>query len=961
MPNAKNIWRHQFGSEKTSDTAGNGAIIDGNLWVEPDDADANVDIGGIMVKDGYHVIINNWAAKLAATAQPVATSARGKAKIHLSKGNRNYLNFPGNAGDAPTGKPWPNAGRNKVGGNHMNVHVGSADMHPWLATDTTINASQNVIAPNSSDRADRNSEITYGAGHSVTDTDAATTVADANFSKIPVRLFEADVGLNYEVDAPDDSVVALDYTFYTPPSTSKTHNVTGNYRGSLPITVAITVAPSAGTATVTAENEITYTSGASLGNVTLTYSITDGVTTDTGVITMVVENNSISISVAPATLVEGTSGTQNIVFTVTRSGGNGLVRATWTKSGTSNDADFASGAVFTGQVDIPIGRTTETITFVYKGDETVESNETVIVTLTDPIYCTIGTASATCTVTDSGGAATVRRMSITSNASTVAEGGAVTLRINRSGLLTGSCSVVWTAVSSLNTDNDLSGTITGTSTFAASDTENEITIQTVNRTATNGTRTVTVTLSSPTGGEIISGQGAASFTITDRGVARTWRSNLPWASGVTFGGLDPAINRETNSFREFRGRQSDIILLYTGGNAWGKGATNPNIPVADRVSADDQYERVRTQSNLRSSSGLLADALNAGFKCVYAHAMLCEQEKGLFDRITVDNDDNRMAIHRDIIDEMADWFIPWMDNHPTAPPVIFCFGQENTGGYPWAVRSMPGWPFGGTPASPTAELLAKCNNYKKAYKRLAYYMDKTLNTGSRIRHRTSTGFGVNHNPRVEFSWNAMNNWMSSYPGLTCPVHPLSADWTVEGANLRNYNPIDWFTSDCYDHEKNFRTGAGLGGRTGDAAWAYWIGSEAVNDNGATGNNGPKSHLGYAKRFNCKFGIQEWFPGVKRDPKNTVPDEVDRKNYPQYIDGMWGWFKSIAADTPELDFFEIGFNQTTDILCHDLWPRGNESDRSNENTAVYGYLETESDRYKDNWTPRGSTDKTYRLP
>ncbi len=110
-----------------------------------------------------------------------------------------------------------------------------------------------------------------------------------------------------------------------------------------------------------------------------------------------------TLSINDVSLAEGNSGTTNMVFTVTRSGGStGAGDVTWTVSnGTTNAADFA-GAL-TGTVSFADGQTTATITVAVAGDTDAEPNENYTVTLSSPtggLTITDGSAAGTITNDD---------------------------------------------------------------------------------------------------------------------------------------------------------------------------------------------------------------------------------------------------------------------------------------------------------------------------------------------------------------------------------------------------------------------------------------------------------------------------------------------------------------------------------------------------------------------------------
>jgi uncharacterized protein len=92
-----------------------------------------------------------------------------------------------------------------------------------------------------------------------------------------------------------------------------------------------------------------------------------------------------TLSIADSAIVEGNSGTTDLVFTVTRSGGSdGAVSASFlTIFGNADAFDLASP--FTGTVSFADGQTTATITIAIAGDTVIEPDETFQILLLDPV------------------------------------------------------------------------------------------------------------------------------------------------------------------------------------------------------------------------------------------------------------------------------------------------------------------------------------------------------------------------------------------------------------------------------------------------------------------------------------------------------------------------------------------------------------------------------------------------
>lgn len=108
-----------------------------------------------------------------------------------------------------------------------------------------------------------------------------------------------------------------------------------------------------------------------------------------------------TLSIADASIAEGNSGTTNLVFTVTRTGGSdGAVSADYALTFCTADAADIAG-VTSGTISFAAGETSATITIAITGDTVVEPDETFTITLTSPTGgSTLGTASATGTITN---------------------------------------------------------------------------------------------------------------------------------------------------------------------------------------------------------------------------------------------------------------------------------------------------------------------------------------------------------------------------------------------------------------------------------------------------------------------------------------------------------------------------------------------------------------------------------
>lgn len=107
------------------------------------------------------------------------------------------------------------------------------------------------------------------------------------------------------------------------------------------------------------------------------------------------------LNIADATVVEGDAGTANLTFQVSLTGGpaDGPVTVDYaaTEGTASAPADFTAGA---GTATIPAGQSSTTITVPVAGDDALEPDETVRVSLTNPSGADIDDAGAIGTITN---------------------------------------------------------------------------------------------------------------------------------------------------------------------------------------------------------------------------------------------------------------------------------------------------------------------------------------------------------------------------------------------------------------------------------------------------------------------------------------------------------------------------------------------------------------------------------
>ncbi len=234
----------------------------------------------------------------------------------------------------------------------------------------------------------------------------------------------------------------------------------------------------------------------------------------------------LSIVSSDTLKAEGNNGMTAYTFTVTRSGdSSGSSTATWVVSGTGSQAadglDFMAGSFPSGSVSFLAGESSQMITIQVNGDSTMELDEDFTVTLANPGYATIGTASADGTIGNDDLfpppellIAASDAVKLEGNSGTIAYAFTVT----RSGVSSGSSSATWSVsgTGSYAADAlDFGGSLpSGTVVFAAGETSQQIIVYGSADSSAESDESFLVTLSAPIGA-IISGSSASGQILND--------------------------------------------------------------------------------------------------------------------------------------------------------------------------------------------------------------------------------------------------------------------------------------------------------------------------------------------------------------------------------------------------------------------------------------------------------------
>lgn len=209
-----------------------------------------------------------------------------------------------------------------------------------------------------------------------------------------------------------------------------------------------------------------------------------------------------AISVGDASVVEGSSGTKQMVFTVSLSqAATGPVTVNYaTTNGTATAGqDYVAKS---GTISFAAGETQKTISVTVNGDVAAELNETLALTLSSPTGATIADGAAIGTIlTDE---AIVPKIAITD--AILKEGDSSTrdlsFTVTLSQATTNTVTVTYGTADDTATAGQDYVAKTGTLTFAPGETTKVITVKVTGDTAIEGNETLKINLSSPSGATI---------------------------------------------------------------------------------------------------------------------------------------------------------------------------------------------------------------------------------------------------------------------------------------------------------------------------------------------------------------------------------------------------------------------------------------------------------------------------
>jgi len=235
---------------------------------------------------------------------------------------------------------------------------------------------------------------TAAATGTITNDDTAPSLSMVNVSVVEGNAGPTNLVFTVTQSAVSGINTSVDYT-----TSNGTATAGSDYTATTTTTLTIPAGATTGAITVIVSGDTLFeadeTMAVTLSNPT---NATIGTATATG--TMSNDDTAPSVSIANVSVVEGNAGTTDMIFTITLNAVSGVDA---TVDITSSDGTATAGSDYTaasGTINFPAGLTTRTVTVLISGDTLFEPDETLISTLSNPSNATIGTATATGTITN---------------------------------------------------------------------------------------------------------------------------------------------------------------------------------------------------------------------------------------------------------------------------------------------------------------------------------------------------------------------------------------------------------------------------------------------------------------------------------------------------------------------------------------------------------------------------------
>ena len=393
--------------------------------------------------------------------------------------------------------------------------------------------------------------------------------------------------------------------------TATSGDLTGTLTGTLTfaagdLTKTFTVATAEDT---TDENDETFTVTLSnLSNATLTGGTATGTIAD--------NDGAAELRIADASAAEGSA----ITFTVTLVPASAQTvtvnYATSVASGdTATTGDFAASS---GTLSFAPGDTEKTFTVATTGDTADEPDETFTVTLSGPANATLSDATAKGTITDNDDPPTLSVADASAE-----EGNAVSFTATLSAASGQTVTATWTAsVKSGDTaaSGDLTGTLSGSLTFAPGDLTKTFTVGTREDTTDEDDETFTVTLSSLSNATLTGGTAVGTINDDDEaptlgvsdasaseGEIASFTATLSAVSGKTV-----TVNWTASVESGDTAESSDLEATRSGSLTFAPGDRTKTFTVGTTEDTTDEDNETFTVTLSGPSNATLSDATGRG-------------------------------------------------------------------------------------------------------------------------------------------------------------------------------------------------------------------------------------------------------------------------------------------------------------------------------------------------------------
>ena len=247
------------------------------------------------------------------------------------------------------------------------------------------------------------------------------------------------------------------------------------------------------------------------------------------------DGSTVGFTVAAISVAENTN---SLTLTVVRSGATNTA-ATVNYATTNGTATAGSDYRATNGVLIfAAGVTTNTFDLGVINDTTSESNETIVVRLSSPANCSLGTSNVVVTITTNDSAI----LSFTVATNLVSEtNGTLTLTVRRTGTTNNAVTVDFTTTNVTAISSDDYTATNGTLSFAAGETNQTFTVDFIDDATQESLETFRIVLSNPTDARL--GTGTNTVTITDDDVSTVGFSTNAVTVSETNGTLTLTVTR----------------------------------------------------------------------------------------------------------------------------------------------------------------------------------------------------------------------------------------------------------------------------------------------------------------------------------------------------------------------------------------------------------------------------------